>query len=72
MTESKRVMEWQAQARKEGREVGELVGQIRAYQEALNRPISPREELLEQTRDDLARMAGQLKGQIVSRTNGHS
>ena len=68
VTESKQVQEWQAQAREEG----ELVGRIQVYQEVLNQPISPREELRKQTRDDLTRMVEQLKRQITPGTNGHS
>ena len=80
VSESKQVMEWQAQALERGRELGrelgweegELVGRIQTYQEMLNQPISPREDLRQQSRDDLTRMVDQLKRQILPRTNGHS
>ena len=72
MTESKQVKEWQAQARKEGRDEGTLLGQIQLCQRLLNQPVSPRDELLRKTRDELARLATQLEHQLIPRTNGHS
>jgi hypothetical protein len=76
VTESMQVKEWQAQAllrgRNEGREEGELIGRIRAYQEILALPIASVEELRQRSRDDLSRMADQLKGQLSPRANGHS
>lgn len=68
MTESKQVMEWQAQAL----EVGTLIGQIQLCQRLLSQPVSPRDELRRRTHDELSRLATQLEQQLAPRTNGHS
>ena len=72
VTESKQVMEWQAQALDRGLDLGKLIGQIQAYQNVLSQPISSTDVLLRESREALARMAEQLKHQISPRTNGHS
>jgi hypothetical protein len=72
VTESMQVKEWQAQALQHGLEKGKLVGRIQAYQEILYQPVSSREALRLQSRDELTRMVEQLRQQVVPRTNGHS
>lgn len=52
--------QWFEEGRVEGRERGELIGQIRTLQTILAREISPREFLLGQSLEKLKQMAHEL------------
>jgi predicted transposase/invertase (TIGR01784 family) len=57
-------------ARAAGQEEGELIGRIHAYQHLLKQTLTPKEKLLKQSTDELARLAEELEGQLLLKTNG--
>jgi len=57
-------------AREAGQEEGQLIGRIQLCQRMLKQPVAPKEELLKQSVDELARLAEQLEGQLLPKPNG--
>jgi predicted transposase/invertase (TIGR01784 family) len=51
-------------ARREGLQLGELVGRIHAWQELLGRPLTPADELASLTVEDLKRLADELRQEL--------
>jgi len=57
-------------ARAEGQEEGQLIGHIQLCQRMLKQPVASKEELLKQSTDELTRLAEELEGQLLLKTNG--
>jgi len=58
------------EGREEGREQGEMIGRIHAYQRMLKQTLTPKEELLKHSIEELARLAEQLEAQLLPKANG--
>src|SRR5258708_4013857 len=52
-------------AREEGREQGEALGAVHAYQKLLRQPLTPREELLQQSLEELQQLARRLEQELA-------
>jgi len=53
-------------ARREGQIIGKQIGSIHAYEQMLQRPQTPEDQLLALSLDDLKRLAEDLKKQVLN------
>jgi hypothetical protein len=51
----------------EGRQEGQVIGEIHAYEKLLNRSKTPEEQLLKLSIDQLNRMANELRGEVTKK-----
>src|SRR5262245_11724404 len=59
-----------AEGREEGLGLGKIIGQILLCQRLLKQPLTPHEELLRLSVEELSQLANQLEGQLLPRSNG--